>query len=901
LVAEPTFHVMTRERAFRIASALYRRSLRRVERSLPANSLDDAVQVFNDLQRDAAQRGGWRGLARCWVAEVFAVRTLRQSMPPQAPESQADHGQSGAIIAFLGHDLRDAWRSLRRAPGYSVLVAATLALGIGVNTALFSVVDALLFKTLPYADADRLMVVSEVHPRGTRVTVAPANFLDWQTAAHSFTHLEARLDRRYALLDGGDPFDVRGAEVSIGYFDMLGVRAEVGRTFTAADAQSDAPCAAVISHRLWAGRFSSNAQVLGQPVHFSGQVCTLIGVLPAGSVFDHGGRDVYSSLTFHSGPPTRLSHLLTVVGRLAPGVSAETARQEMKVLALSINTAHPEVLRGWSATADPMRDLLVRADARQLMLVLFAAVGLVLLVACVNVAGLTVSRTVARHGEVAIRMALGAGRWRVFRYFLVENLALSMLGGLAGLVIGRWSLTAFVALLPPGALPAEVMASLDARALIFTSTIALLTGVMSGTLPAWHAARSGVAHGLRSGGRSVSGSALTARVHAALLVAEVALAMVLVVGATLLAVSFTRLTRVKPGFDPTDVTTLHLSLPATRYKTEAEWAITFERMLAQIRRIPRVESAAAVTSLPLGGWLYGEIFRVEGLSSDPARPTSAHLQHVSAGYFETFHIPIVAGRSFTTRDDGQAPPVAIVNQTFARQYLTGGPALGRSLRLGVSPTPWEIVGVSRDVKTYGLDDPDWKTPEIYVSHLQQPINAMFLAVRTAPDAGAPVVPEIRAALRAIDPELPAANILSMNERIGSSVTTQRFRTLMFVGFAMLSGLLAALGVYATRSQAVATRLREVGIRLALGAARGHVLGLVLGQSLRLVAVGLVIGLIVSVGLAPNIEQWLFHTSTTDPIIMVGPVLLLGSAALLASWLPARRAARADPVKMLHQD
>jgi predicted permease len=891
---------MTREGIFRIAAALYRRSLRDIESGLPAHSVDDAVQVFEDLQRDAA-RSGWGPLVRCWVAEALAVRTVRRSMHALARRSPADPEQSATILAFLGHDVRDAWRSLRRDPGYSLLVAGTLALGIGVNTALFSMVDALLFKALPYADPDRLVVVSEVHPQGRRNTVAPANFLDWQTGAHSFTHLDARVDRSYALLDGGDPRDVLGAEVSVGYFDMLGVRAEVGRTFTAADGQAGASCTVVISHRLWAERFSSNVQALGQPMRFSGQVCALIGVLPVGSVFDQSGRDVYTPLRFREGPPTRLSHFLTVAGRLAPGVSVEAARQEMRTLAFSINTSHPEVLRGWGATVDPMRDILVRADARQLMLVLFAAVGLVLLVACVNVAGLSLSRTVARHREVAIRMALGAERWRVFRYFLVESLALAALGGLASLFVGRWSLTAFGALLPPRTLPAGAIASLDGRTLIFTSTIAILTGVISGSLPAWHGARSGVADSLRSGGRSVSGSTLTSRLHAALLIAEVALAMVLVVGATLLAVSLTRLTRVKPGFDSTNVLTLHLSLPATRYKTEAEWAMVFERTLAQIRQIPDVESAAAVTSLPLGGWLYGDTFRVDGMPADPAHPTSAHLQLVSAEYFETLRIPVVAGRSFTLRDDAHAPPVVIVNQTFARLYLDGAPAVGRRLRLGVSPTPWEIVGVIHDVKTYGLDDPDWRTPEIYASHLQQPIGAMFLAVRIASGTRAPLIPDIRAAVRAIDPELPAADIMSMDARIGSSFTTQRFRTLMFVAFAVLSGLLAALGVYATRSQAVTARLREVGIRLALGATRGHVLGLVVGQSLRLVAVGLAIGLSVSVGLTPFIEQWLFGTKTTDPVIIVSPLVLLGSAALLASWLPARRAARVDPVKMLHQD
>lgn len=877
--------------ARRAAGALFRRALTRLGSRFPPGSADTTAATFDALQEAAFTRRGWPGLVWCWLREAASL--VRLSVPRLERRSS---------MGFLRHDLRDAWRELRRSPGYAALVVATLALCIGVNSAIFSVVDALLFKSLPYADPDRLVYVSERHPTGGRNTVAPANFLDWQQMARSFAAIEARHGRSFALLDGGDPVELRGARVSVGYFDLLGVGAAEGRTFIAADADPAAPCVVVISHRLWANRFGADRGKLGTTVRFSGEICTLVGVLPEGSVFDRVTSDVYTPLVYAPGQATRVSHMLAVTARLAPGVTLEQARGEMADLAARINVANPEVTAGWSATVDPLRDLLVRDDSRRLVWVLSGAVALVLLVGCVNIAGLALSRSIARRREVAVRLALGAGRWRVFRGLVVESLMLASFGGALGLVAGRWALAVFTAAVPRGTLPAETLASLDARALVFTGVLAIVTGLFFGTLPAWQSTRDGVSPALQSGGRGASSSRSTSRMHSALLVTEVALAMVLVAGAALLVASFMRLTRVDPGFRPEGVVAMRLALPVARYPTETSYAQFFQRALDEVRRVPGVSHAAAVTSLPLGGWLYGQTFVVEG-APDPGRVTAAHIQHVSGDYLAALGMRLAEGRAITDEDTALSPGVVMVNETFARRFVGNPTAVGRFIRVGgATESRLEIVGVMRDVKTGGLGDDPLLTPEMYVSLLQYPMASMSLAVRASdPPRAAGLVREIRARIRNVDPELPIGDPALMTDLIGVSVTLQRFRTAIVASFALLAGLLACIGVYAVRSQAVHARRRDVGIRMALGATPGHVLYTTVVQGLRLVAVGLIVGAGATLVLSRGIESWLFATSAADPVILMVAAAALGLAGLAASWIPARRAASVDPVTTLRAE
>jgi len=889
-------------RAMRLAGGLYRRFLPLVAHAIPEASGASAVAVFEALQHDGWVRGGWSGLARVWRREFVDLVRLRWFGAPShvSLRGALPMSESAGAFAFFGHDVRDAVRALRRSPGYTAVVILTLALGIGVNTAIFGIVDALLFKALPYTDPDRLVYVFEKHPAGGRNTVAPANFLDWRARAGAFSDLEATMSAAATMLDGGAPENLVGARVTPGYFRLLGLQPLVGRTFQADEGAPGAACVTIMSHRLWARRFGSDAGLVGRPMRFAGMTCTLVGVLPPDSVFDRSAAEIYWPVSF--GPDaTRTSHFLTVMARLRPGVAVEAADAEMSALAASIAAEHPEVVLRWGATVAPLRDVIVRVDARRLVWVLFGAVGVVLIVACVNVAGLVLSRTTARRREVAIRAALGAGRWRVFRGLLVESVLLSSAGAALGLMAGSWTLRAFSAFAPAGTLPPEAFARLDGRTLAFTASLAILTGLLFGTWPAWQGARTGDADALKAGGRSLGGSRVIARIHSGLLVIEVALATVLVTGATLLVASFLRLTSVSPGVSPDGVYTLSIAAPSTRYGTDAEVARFYRDVVEAMRHVPGVASASAITSLPLGGWLYGTTFAVEGEAYDPLHPPAAHIQSMVGDYFQTLGIPLAAGRTFADQDDADHPFVAIVNETFVRRFLPGAAPVGRRMRLDINGPVVTVVGVIDNVKTYGLGDAAMATPEIYMPHAQQPISPMFVALKVTGETPAAFVPSLRSAMASVDPEVALGAVVSMGDRIGQSVTTERFRTALVSAFAALALLLACLGIYAVRSQAVLSRLREVGIRVALGATRGQVLALVLGQGARLVSIGLILGVGASLVAARAINQWLFATTIDDPAILGGAMLLLGGAALVASWVPARRAAATDPLITLGQE
>jgi predicted permease len=870
----------------------------------PASERVDLLTDLDDEFHEQTVRIGVAAARRWYRRQVF--RSIGPLLRRRVHSSSTDERRHRTHPwRFVWHDARDSWRSLLRSPAFALVVIVTLALGIGANTAIFTVVDALLFKPLPYADGDRLVRVAEWPRTGGNFTVAPAAFFDWRSRIQHLSGLEARTGATIALLDG-DPEQLRIARVTSGYFDLLGIRPVMGRTFSIGDDRAGQPCGAVLSHRLWNRRFDADRSIIGRAIRTSAGSCTVIGVLPADSVFDRAAFELYLPLALSPTEARSNGRTLTVYGRLAPGASVDDARTEMTNVAGTFNATRGDTGRGWTAAVTPLRDVVVRTDTRQLTWILFGAVALVLLVACVNVVSLSLSRTTDRRHELAVRAALGAGQWRLFRYLLVESLMLATAGGTLGVAIGSWTLRLFLWIVPPATLPAEAISTLDGRALAFTAGLAILTALLCGTLPASHATTIRSSTTDVSGSRTVSGSRSAARFHGALLVTEIAMAMILVTAATLLVVSFGRLVGVNPGFQPDQVLTTQLSVQPEKYPTPAEVADVYERLLAAIRHTPGVERASLVTSLPLDGWLYGTTFAVEGLPADPDRPTSAHIQHIASEYFETLGIPLLAGRTFTSHDDARAPLVAIVNDTFKRRFLDGGTAVGRRVKLGidtstgVSGATWEIVGVIRDVKTGGLSDRDLATPEIYVPHTQSPIWPLLLAFRTAPAIGGPA-PDIRTAVRSVDSELPLGAITSMDERIGASVRTQRFRTTVMATFAGLAALLANLGVYAVRSRSIRARRREIGVRVALGATHPQILRLLVGQALRLVGVGLAIGLAGALLSIRIVQQWLFATEATDPRLLTISTVLLGGTALVAGWLPARQAVAVDPLVSLRQE
>lgn len=878
---------------FRLARRVYAAISGRLDEAFVAGADDDRVALFDALQQDAFDLGGWVGLARCWAAESRALAAL-------AVTRRGQSSRRSIPMWSLRSDVRDAWRSLRHAPAYASMVILMLALGIGINTAVFSVTDALLFKALPYTRADRLVLVTERPLTGGNWTVAPTMFGYWRRVLQS-TRIEARMPGNVTLLDGGDPEDIRGARVTPGYFDLLGAPVARGRGFLPSDGASEAPCVAVVSHRLFDRRLAGDDRRLGQPLHLGGRLCTLIGVLPADSVFDRGAPEVYTPLVLSPSEAQSNGRMLTVIGRLRDGASVDQATAELATTAAAFNATRGPAGRDWTASALPWRDILIRTDARQLVWVLFAAVGVVLVIACTNIAGLALSRGLTRQREVAVRAALGAGRARLFRAMLTESVLLALVGGLVSVLVGAGALRALVALIPPGTLPVEVTPTLDVRAILFTLAVATVTGIVSGALPAWQAGDAALTTVLAASGRGTTTSRRASWLQSGLLVAELALAMVLVTGSSLLIVSFARLVDVSPGFDPSKVLALRLSPSGPAYGTDAQLADFYTRVRHAIAAVPTVDAVGGATSLPLGGWLYGSRFRVDGVTLPDPQP-SVHLQSATPGYFEALRIAVSEGRTFTDRDDAGAPKVAIVNETFVRKFVQDGRVIGRRLWISDSSSSASdpgatIVGVIRNVKTAGLDDGDLATPEVYLPHAQAPVAVMFLAIRATAQDPMAIAPDVRAAVRSVDAAL-AAPVVRMTDRLDGSVAPQRFRTAIIAVFAGLAVLLACLGVYAVRSRAVAARRRELGIRVALGATTGQVVRMTLGQGVRLAALGLGVGLTLTWALTGYVRPWLFAVQVSDPRILVAAVGVLGGAAMLASWIPARRAAGVDPISVL---
>lgn len=890
MVATPTPRTLT-PRALRVARAAYARVIASLGGRFPGGSADAHADVFDALQQEAFADGGWRAVCRLWAAEAGSL--LRVALTPSARSRR-----SPITMGFV-QDLRASLRALTRARGFTVVTVATLALGVGVTAAGFAVFDAVLLRPLPYHDADRLVQVAEwpTEGGGGNWTVSPAAFLEWKQRASAFASLDARVTGSAVLTDAADPQEVRVARVTPGYFHTLGATAMRGRVFGDAD-RPGGGCVAVVSHRLWSLRYAASGTLIGAPIALDGVPCAVIGVLGADTAFDRSPTDIYTLMEFTAASASDNSRSMTALARLSDGVSVERAAADMEAVAAAVNPERGAEGEGWTARVFPLRDIVVRAGARQLAVVSLAAVGVVLLICCVNVAALFLSRAVARRHEAAVRRALGASRWRTARQYLAEALLIAVAGGAAGVVIGSWTLRLFVSLLPPGVLPPELVVSIDWRVLLFTAAVAGGSAVVCGLLPL--ASSTPEAADIRSGGRSMTPSRRTGLLQNGLLVGEIALATVVLGGAALLLVSYTRLMDQPPGFDAEGVFTARLALSGPRYAEPAAVSAFFERTLDATRQSPGVRHAAAVTSLPLGGWLYGTRFTIDGQASGRV-PPSAHIQAATPGYFETFGIALRSGRSFDASDSAGAAPVAIVNETLARRFVTGGDALGRFLRLG-SPDapPVQIIGVTADVKTYGLADAPLATPEIYVPHTQLSAPVMFVAIRSdSEDAGA-VLSHLRAAVRQADPLVPLGAITPMRDRVGASAALQRFRATMIALLGAAACGLALVGVYSIRARHTQARMSEFGLRIALGATRGDIIALSLRSGGRLIGLGLFIGLALAVALTGLVQSWLFGIDSGQAWILAVPAALLGVAGLAASWIPARRAARSDPTAMLRR-
>ena len=790
------------------------------------------------------------------------------------------------------NDLRFGARTLLKSPGFTVVAVLTLALAIGANTAIFSVVNAVLLRTLPYPDPERLVVLTEKMQGGERVGVAYPNYLDFRERARSFTEMAGYRDALLNLTGVDRPVRLQGREVSWNFFRMLGAQPELGRAFVADDEKKGAPLTVILGHATWQTQFGGDPAVIGKTISLDGKSYTVVGVMPAG--FEFFRRDdlfVPLGASLLHGDEGRGNHSdMEVLARLKDGVSFGQASAGMDAVAAQLEREYPATNSGEGALTFRLLDRYA-SDVRGTLWVLLAAVGFVLLIACVNVANLLLVRAAGRQREIALRLALGAGRWRIVRQLLTESLLLAALSCLVGLALGVWMTEGLVRLAPEG-VPRLGQTRLDTTVLLFTSVVSLVTGLLFGLLPAWHSARQDLHTTLKEGGRGTSGG--RERTRRGLLVAEVALSLVLLAGAGLMLRTFYGLRHVDPGFSSENLLTMRVNLPTTGYDM-ARLRAFYKECPARVEALPGVRAAALTQSLPIDGSRWNSVFIAADKPVPPRdRLLSAAFTPVSTEFFRTLGIRLLKGRTFTDADADSRPNVAVINETLAARLWPGEDPVGKRLKQGwpEDQTPWrEVVGVVADVKLNGVDR---DVPlQIYLPLEQRPSYTLALAVRTSGDPLS-MAAAVEQSVRTIDKDLPVSGVRSMDQLMGGAIARQRLTLVLLLGFALLALLLAAVGIYGVISYAVSQRTREFGIRVALGAQDRDVLRLVIGQGIRLTLAGVVLGLLCAFGLTRLMEALLFGVRPTDPLTFAVITLLLVGVALLACYLPARRAAKVDP-------
>ena len=794
-------------------------------------------------------------------------------------------------------ELRYAVRQLLKAPGFALVAIIGLGLGIGANVALFSVINSVFLRPLPYREPGRLVRLSSTNEAQnfTRVGFSYPRYLEVQQRQQVFSDLAFRAGNGFTLTGRGDPEQLIGIHATASLLPALGLEPLLGRNFSADEDRPGGEPVVLVSHRIWQDRFNRDPAILGQALTLNGTQYTVIGVLPeAASSFPLNQFQIWVPRPAEVPylVPSQLDNggfFFQVVARLRPDVSLTQAREAMDVIAAGYRAAYPANVDAPSKIeVVPLLDDAV-GEQRQSYLMLFGAVGCVLLIACANIANLLLARFAGRRKEIAARFALGATRLDVLGQLVMESMLVALLGGVVGLLLAQWALGAVVAL---GAdlIPRAVEIGLDPVALVFTLVVTLVTGLAIGLLPAWQAARVNVNETLKESSRGSTGGGQ--RLRAGLLVAEVSLSLVLLISVGLFLTSFARLQRVQPGFETEGVFTAGLVIPPQRYD-EQKLVAFYEQFYRKLATLPGGASAALTDRVPLTGGQTPAPVAVKGRPVPPMseRP-NANRHLVSPGYFTTLGIPIRSGRDFDERDSATVPHVVIVNETFARRHFAGEDPIGRTLITGMAQLPSEIVGVVADVRSTGLNTPPEE--DYFLPALQRPETFTSILVRTnlSPAAMAPVV---RDALRAVDPDLPLLQPQALSTRIAETIADRKLALVLLAGFAALALVLASLGVYSVMAHLVAYRTGEIGIRMALGASPGMVLRMVLGHGRRLTLLGIALGMAGAFVVSRLMQQALFEVNPADPLIYLVVAVLLLLVAEFASWLPARRATRIDPV------
>jgi putative ABC transport system permease protein len=795
------------------------------------------------------------------------------------------------------NDIKFALRQLAKAPGFTALAVLTLALGIGACTAIFSVVNGVLLRPLDYADPDRIVVVYETNfPQFPEFSVAPPNFLDWEKDAKSFASVAAIGGGSINLTGEGEPQRLVSVRVTSRYFEVYGVQPSRGRAFLP---EEDAPGknhVVILSHPFWQRLFGGQENVLGRTLQLNGEAYTVVGIAPPG--FGAGNKtDVWVPMAFtdkERGNGNRGAHYVSVTGRLRPGVTAADADAELKLIAANLAQQYPDSNRGWSASVVPLRDYIVR-DVRGVLYVLLGAVGCVLAIACANIANLLLARATARHREISIRAALGAGRARLVRQLLTESLLLAALGGALGVLVAKWGLDALLALAPAN-LPRTAAIHLDAPVLLASLGLTLVTGIVFGLAPAWLAARVNVNDALKQGTRGSTEGGARGRLRGLLVVVEVAGSLMLLAGAGLLVRSFIQLMQVDPGFTPERATLLRVSLPAKKYAGPEQQLAFTDALLARLRALPGVEAVGVTHSMPLVGD-YVLSFRIEGRPVAASDEPSANFYAVTPDYFRAMGIRLVRGRLFEEQD--RTRRVALINETFARQHFPHEDPIGRRINVSDTPDAWrEIVGIVADIKQYGVDQPT--ASQTYEPFGQRSYTGVNCVIRTQ-GSPATIVGSLRAQVFAVDKDQPVGSIQPLEEIFAASLSRQRFAMLLLTIFSLVALVIAAVGIYGVMAYDVTQRTNEIGIRMALGAQPRDVLWLVLRHGGRLIGGGLLLGLAATLAGGRAMQAMLFQTRAYDPLTLGAITLLLVAVAIVASLLPARRATKVDPMEALRAE
>ena len=818
-------------------------------------------------------------------------------------EQSKEECRSARGVGLVENAVRDVTYSLRvllKSYAFTIVVILTLALGIGANTAIFSFANGILLRPLPYPQSDRLAVLDETAPKQgiESLSVSYPNFLDWRDQNTVFEGVATHYGTsRFAMTLGGQPTEIRGSRVSYGLFEVLRVSPLLGRTFTINEDRPEEDGVVILGYDLWQRNFGGDSNIIGKTVEVSRRARTVIGVMPRGFRFPEVS-ELWVPLAFTTKIYTRNDHGLDAIARLKDGVTLTQAQTEMNTIARRIEEQNPVTNEGLGVRVISLHENL-SGNYRDALLILLGVVGCVLLVACVNVANLMLARATARQKEFALRAALGAGRWQIMRQLLIESMLLALIGGALGFVLSIWALRLLLTAIPID-LPFWMNFSIDLRVLGFTLAITLLTGLIFGALPALQTSRVDLNDNLKEGGRGAGG--VRSRARSLLVVTEIAMSLVLLVGAGLMVQSFLRLQRVNIGLNPKNVLTATLVLPRAKYVKDEQRTEFFKQLMERVRSLPGVEAASATGTLPLNGSTWGRSLTIEGypVLSGGQAPSVQHTV-VTPGYFRTMGISLLGGRDFNDSDAKDAPDVTIIDERLARQYWPNDSPIGKRVRFGPPEDnePWHtIVGVVSTVRHQRVQEDT--EASVYLPHQKIPVTGLSLVARTTSNQQ-DFIGAVRREVAQLDPDLPVSEVATMDEVVAEAIWQPRLYAMLFAVFAGGALLLALIGIYGVMAFLVQTRTHEIGIRMALGASARDVFKLIVGRGMKLTLVGVVIGVGGAIALTRLMHSLLFNTSATDPFIFILISALLSLAAFFACYLPARRAARVDPLIALRYE